>query len=72
LKLISYILIGFVRLYQVALSPLIPSSCRYQPTCSRYAIEAFQKHGPFRGFYLATRRLMSCHPWGGHGHDPIP
>ncbi|HEX2901763.1 MAG TPA: membrane protein insertion efficiency factor YidD [Bacteroidia bacterium] len=68
----TYILVGFVRLYQIVLSPLLPNACRYQPTCSRYAIETLQKHGPFRGFYLATRRLMSCHPWGGHGHDPIP
>lgn len=65
-------MVGFVRFYQVALSPILPSACRYQPTCSRYAVEALQKHGPFRGFYLTLRRLMSCHPWGGHGHDPVP
>lgn len=72
MKGLAYIMVGFVRFYQIALSPLIPSSCRYQPTCSRYAVEALQKHGPFRGFYLTLRRLMSCHPWGGHGHDPVP
>lgn len=72
MKPLSYILIAFVRFYQVVLSPFIPSACRYQPTCSRYAVEALQRHGAFRGFYLTVRRLFSCHPWGGHGHDPVP
>lgn len=65
-------LVALVRLYQVALSPLLPDACRYSPTCSHYAIHAIQKHGPFRGFYLSVRRVIRCSPWGGHGHDPIP
>jgi uncharacterized protein len=69
---LTYLFVGLVRFYQVALRPWIPSSCRYTPTCSHYAIHALQKHGPFRGFYLAVRRVARCSPWGGHGHDPIP
>ena len=47
-------------------------SCRYTPTCSQYAIEALRKHGPFKGSWLAVRRILRCHPWGGHGYDPVP
>ncbi|HNI45112.1 MAG TPA: membrane protein insertion efficiency factor YidD [Chitinophagales bacterium] len=54
------------------MSPYTARSCRYYPTCSAYAIEAIQKHGIWRGGYLATRRLLSCHPWGGCGYDPVP
>jgi len=61
-----------IRLYQVALSPFLPNSCRFQPTCSQYALEAFAKHGAFRGFWLTIKRISKCHPWGGHGHDPVP
>lgn len=61
-----------IRFYQRFISPLTPPSCRYTPTCSQYAIEAIQKHGVLKGLYLATRRLLSCHPWGGHGYDPVP
>jgi putative membrane protein insertion efficiency factor len=50
----------------------LPSACRYQPTCSRYTLEAIQKYGPFKGLYLGIRRILRCHPWGGHGHDPVP
>ena len=67
-------LIGIVpvRLYQWFISPLLPPSCRYEPTCSAYAIEALQRHGLIRGAYLTTRRLLRCHPWGGSGFDPVP
>ncbi|NLV53445.1 MAG: membrane protein insertion efficiency factor YidD [Bacteroidales bacterium] len=58
--------------YQKAISPLFPPSCRYTPTCSHYAIEAIQKHGPLKGLYLAIKRILKCHPWGGHGYDPVP
>ena len=58
--------------YQRLISPLTPPSCRYTPTCSQYAIQALRKHGPLRGLYLAIRRLLRCHPWGGHGYDPVP
>jgi putative membrane protein insertion efficiency factor len=72
LKFLGYILVVVVRFYRLALSRWLPPACRYQPTCSRYAIEALEKHGALRGFYLGVRRVMSCHPWGGHGHDPVP
>jgi putative membrane protein insertion efficiency factor len=65
-------MIGLIRLYQIALSPLLRPSCRFDPSCSRYGIEAIRKHGPFKGGYLTIRRLLRCHPWGGHGHDPVP
>ena len=58
--------------YQKFISPLTPPSCRYTPTCSQYAVEALRKHGPLKGMYLAVRRILRCHPWGGHGYDPVP
>jgi putative membrane protein insertion efficiency factor len=58
--------------YQRFVSPLLPPSCRYQPTCSQYSLEALIKHGLFKGGWLAIKRILSCHPWGGHGHDPVP
>lgn len=71
-KFLSALLIGPIRFYRACISPMLPPSCRYVPTCSQYAIEAIQIHGPFKGFWLATRRLLSCHPWGGSGYDPVP
>lgn len=71
-KLLSYILLGPIYLYRACISPLTPASCRFTPTCSRYAIEAIKKHGPFRGFYLSVKRILRCHPWGGSGYDPVP
>ncbi|MBM3912964.1 MAG: membrane protein insertion efficiency factor YidD [Sphingomonadales bacterium] len=68
----KYILIALVRLYRSMLSPYLPPSCRYNPTCSAYALEALQRHGAWRGTWLTLRRLARCHPWGGHGHDPVP
>ena len=61
-----------VRAYQYLISPYTPSSCRYVPTCSEYAVEALKKHGPFKGGWLALKRIASCHPWGKSGHDPVP
>ena len=61
-----------VHFYRYAISPLLPPSCRYTPTCSQYAIEALRLHGPLRGSWLAIRRSLSCHPWGGSGYDPVP
>jgi putative membrane protein insertion efficiency factor len=69
---LTFIGIVPVRLYQWFISPLLPPSCRYEPTCSAYAIEALQRHGLIRGAYLTTRRLLRCHPWGGSGYDPVP
>ncbi|RMG83227.1 MAG: membrane protein insertion efficiency factor YidD [Bacteroidetes bacterium] len=68
----SKLAILLVKIYQITVSPWFPSSCRYTPTCSQYSIEAFQKHGFFKGFWLSVKRLSSCHPWGGSGHDPVP
>jgi len=64
-------LIGLIRLYQLLISPLIPPSCRFTPTCSQYAIDAIELHGPWRGIYLATRRLLRCHPFHRGGYDPV-
>ncbi|PLW96831.1 MAG: membrane protein insertion efficiency factor YidD [Marinilabiliales bacterium] len=71
-KIISYIMILPIRFYQGAISPLLPPSCRYTPTCSVYSIEAIKKHGPLKGGWLAIKRIVSCNPWGGSGHDPVP
>ncbi len=64
-------LMWFVRAYQHAVAGR-PSPCRYQPTCSAYALEALEQHGSLRGSWLALRRISRCHPWGGHGWDPVP
>jgi len=64
------VMIGFVRFYQMAISPHFPSTCRYTPTCSQYAIEAFRKYGALKGFVLAAHRIGRCNPWGGQGYDP--
>lgn len=66
------LLIALARGYQLTLSPILPQSCRFHPTCSGYAIEAIRLHGPFRGGWLALRRIVRCHPWGGSGYDPVP
>ncbi|MBP5615698.1 MAG: membrane protein insertion efficiency factor YidD [Alphaproteobacteria bacterium] len=65
-------LIYLVRLYQKFISPFCHGCCRFQPTCSAYMIEALQKHGVIKGLWLGIRRILRCHPWGGHGHDPVP
>ncbi|MBO7470916.1 MAG: membrane protein insertion efficiency factor YidD [Bacteroidaceae bacterium] len=72
IKLLNWLLIMFVRIYQRFISPLTPPSCRFTPTCSQYAVEALQKYGPFKGLWLAVKRLLRCHPWGGSGYDPVP
>ena len=61
-----------VRFYRLVISPLIGSNCRYQPTCSAYALEALEKHGAIKGSYLAAKRIAKCHPWGGSGIDNVP
>ncbi len=70
--MIARLAILLVRFYQRMLSPLKPPTCRFLPTCSAYTIEALQRHGALRGGWLATRRICRCHPWGGHGYDPVP
>lgn len=69
---IVFLLLIPIRIYQRLISPLFPPCCRYTPTCSQYAVEALRKHGPLRGLWLATRRILRCHPWGGSGYDPVP
>ncbi|TGY04035.1 membrane protein insertion efficiency factor YidD [uncultured Muribaculum sp.] len=71
-RLITGLLILPIRFYQGAISPHFPPSCRYSPTCSQYAVEALRKHGPIKGLWLAVRRILRCHPWGGSGYDPVP
>jgi putative membrane protein insertion efficiency factor len=71
-SLVRAALLGLIRLYQVTLSPWLGNPCRYEPTCSRYAAEAIERHGALRGVWLAARRLGRCHPWGGSGYDPVP
>ena len=61
-----------IKFYQKCISPYLPSSCRYTPTCSQYALEAFRKYGPLKGFWLDFKRILRCHPWGGSGYDPVP
>ncbi len=70
--LLSAALIAPIRFYRRAVSPMTPPSCRFVPTCSQYAIDAIRKHGPLKGMYLAVRRVLRCHPWGGSGYDPVP
>ena len=71
-KIGEKVLIAPIVFYRYAISPLKPATCRYTPTCSQYAIEAIKKHGPFKGSLLAAKRIGRCHPWGGHGYDPVP
>jgi uncharacterized protein len=68
----QWFFIMLIRFYQGAISPYLPASCRYTPTCSQYGIESIQKHGPVFGVWLTLKRLASCHPWGGSGYDPVP
>ncbi len=71
-KVLAAPLIALVGIYRYLISPLLGPRCRYQPTCSAYAVEALQRHGAVRGSVLALRRILRCHPWGGHGWDPVP
>lgn len=72
LQLLSWPLRLLVWLYKYAVSPLLPNACRYSPTCSDYMLEALKIWGPFKGTWLGIKRISRCHPWGGHGHDPVP
>jgi putative membrane protein insertion efficiency factor len=60
-----------VKIYQRAISPLLPNVCRYTPSCSQYMIEALHKHGLLLGGWMGLKRILRCNPWGGHGHDPV-
>lgn len=74
--LTNRIVVGFfvllIQIYKKGISPYLGASCRYHPTCSTYSLEALTKHGFLKGGYYAIRRIFSCHPWGGSGHDPVP
>jgi len=72
LRILSLPFIALIKLYQWIVSPMLGPKCRFTPTCSQYAIEALKKHGVFKGLWLTVRRLSRCHPWGGHGYDPVP
>ena len=71
-RALSCVLQMMIRCYQLLISPLLPPSCRYLPSCSDYAVEAIDRHGALAGLGLALRRLARCHPWGGSGYDPVP
>ena len=71
-RLLIWIFIFLIRIYKGVISPMFPARCRYTPTCSEYGLRAIQKHGPLKGSWLTLKRIGSCHPWGGHGHDPVP
>lgn len=71
-KILIKIFIGLIRFYQMTVSPLFPHTCRYTPTCSTYSVQALKKYGPFKGGWLAIKRILSCNPFGGHGYDPVP
>ncbi len=71
-KILSWLFVALIRFYQTAVSPHIPAACRFTPTCSQYALEAIKKYGPFKGGWLAIKRICRCNPWGGSGYDPVP
>ena len=71
-QILIFPFVVLIKFYQLCISPLKPPTCRVTPTCSQYALEAFRKYGPFKGLYLAVRRILRCHPWGGSGYDPVP
>lgn len=71
-ELLAMPLIGVIRVYQYAISPMLGRSCRFYPSCSEYSIEALRRHGAIRGSWLALRRVGRCHPWHPGGHDPVP
>lgn len=70
--MLARVLTSLIRAYQLAVSPFTLPSCRYHPTCSEYARQAIEGHGAVQGAWLGTKRLCRCHPWGGHGYDPVP
>jgi putative membrane protein insertion efficiency factor len=72
LELITFPFIVVIKIYQLLVSPLFPSACRYTPTCSHYTVEALKKYGLFKGGWLGLKRITRCHPWGGSGYDPVP
>lgn len=68
----AFLFLLIIKVYQLFISPLFSGSCRFTPTCSNYGVTAIRKYGPFKGGWLTLKRIGRCHPWGGHGHDPVP
>ena len=71
-KIVTSPLVILIRGYQIIISPLLGSNCRFMPTCSEYALESLKAHGFIKGTYLTVKRIGKCHPWGSHGYDPVP
>ena len=71
MNILTYILIKLIKCYKFLISPLLGQSCRYLPTCSEYSIEAFKTYGFFKGLFFSVKRILSCHPWGRGGFDPV-
>ena len=72
MNMLNHLLKAVITIYRYTLSPLLGKNCRYLPTCSQYAREAINRYGALKGGWLAARRIGRCHPWGGHGYDPVP
>ena len=72
LLILSLPFIVLIKLYQWIISPWMGQKCRFTPTCSQYGIDALKKYGPLKGVWLTLKRIARCHPWGGHGYDPVP
>ncbi|HIF13945.1 MAG TPA: membrane protein insertion efficiency factor YidD [Bacteroidetes bacterium] len=70
--MLGKLFVMLIKAYKIMLSPYLPASCRYNPTCSSYGIEALTKHGTIKGGWLTLKRISRCHPWGDHGYDPVP
>ena len=71
-QILTFIIKLLIVFYRKSISPMLPRSCRYSPTCSQYSLDVINKFGLLKGLKLSFKRILSCHPWGGHGHDPIP
>ncbi|WP_395625426.1 membrane protein insertion efficiency factor YidD [Daejeonella sp.] len=71
-RVFSALFLVLIKIYQYLISPILGQSCRFTPSCSQYGLEAIHKHGPFKGAWLTLKRIARCHPWGSHGHDPVP
>ena len=71
-KILSFLFVLVILIYQKVISPLLPSTCRFTPSCSEYGKQAIIKHGPFKGGFLTIKRISKCHPWGGSGEDLVP
>jgi putative membrane protein insertion efficiency factor len=72
MRVMDALLIGLIHGYRILVSPILPPSCRFEPSCSEYALQAVRRHGAARGSWFVLHRLLRCHPWGGEGYDPVP